>query len=496
MTVFPPHGLLDWDDDLYAYEQVAHKPDGSIRDNEIAFYVDGRNGNDSYDGRSWGRPKKTINAALAAAPERNVIFVGDMHPTATDQGTVVVNKQMRIVFTGDYLGEGGGYLIPASDTADVLEVAAHNVVIENLKIQTITRPNYTGRGFFIDGGTSGNGKADNFKLKGYHYLGPTDAASGHTTLGGTGLWLRNCGEGHVYRDVRIQNANTGWKMEHECSFGSMTNLQLVSCYKPIEMGITSSFITYGWIIIGCKAVQNTATPASHDAIVLGAFAEQMTWINCDWVEWPNQHILVAGDRNIFIKLKTSPQSVLNVTGDQNYFLEPRGLGQDWFFEGAENEIVRGRTTNAIRGGGSSTWVSHTTAATLNVTGSDWIYDLNSFSTVTSWGTTPYYVRTQSMRTLTYGTTVNTSASGGSAFKLTVTNTTPFTMANPTNSRVGQEIIYDIINASGGTMGAITWGSAFKLAGAFTNPTNGLRRTISFYYDGTNWVETSRAAANI
>jgi hypothetical protein len=46
------------------------------------------------------------------------------------------------------------------------------------------------------------------------------------------------------------------------------------------------------------------------------------------------------------------------------------------------------------------------------------------------------------------------------------------------------------------MGAITWGAAFLLAGAFTNPASTKRRTISFVFDGTNWVETNRAAADI
>lgn len=46
------------------------------------------------------------------------------------------------------------------------------------------------------------------------------------------------------------------------------------------------------------------------------------------------------------------------------------------------------------------------------------------------------------------------------------------------------------------MGAITWNAVYKLAGAFTNPADTKRRTITFGYDGTNWVEQSRAAADI
>lgn len=101
------------------------------------------------------------------------------------------------------------------------------------------------------------------------------------------------------------------------------------------------------------------------------------------------------------------------------------------------------------------------------------------------------------RDLTYSATIATDASLPSdTFKIAATNTTAFTISNPTNPTAGRKITYDITNSSGGVMGAITWGAAFKLAGAFTNPANTKRRTIGFYYDGTNWVETNRAAADI
>jgi hypothetical protein len=99
-------------------------------------------------------------------------------------------------------------------------------------------------------------------------------------------------------------------------------------------------------------------------------------------------------------------------------------------------------------------------------------------------------------TLTYGASVSTNRSLGSVFKITATNTSAFTINAPTNMRSGDELVYDITNSSGGTMGTITWNAAFLLAGAFTNPASTKRRTIRFYYDGTNWVELNRAAADI
>jgi hypothetical protein len=97
----------------------------------------------------------------------------------------------------------------------------------------------------------------------------------------------------------------------------------------------------------------------------------------------------------------------------------------------------------------------------------------------------------------YSTSITVDASAAAHVTVSATNGTAFTINAPTNARTGRSITFDIANASGTTLGVITWNVVFKLAGAFTNPANGKRRTISFKNtDGTNWVETHRAAADI
>lgn len=98
--------------------------------------------------------------------------------------------------------------------------------------------------------------------------------------------------------------------------------------------------------------------------------------------------------------------------------------------------------------------------------------------------------------LAYGVSVATDASLADHFTIVATDGVAFTIANPTNAVSGRRIVYDVKNSSGGALGAITWGVAFLLAGAFTNPASTKRRTIAFYFDGTNWVEEARAAADI
>lgn len=96
-------------------------------------------------------------------------------------------------------------------------------------------------------------------------------------------------------------------------------------------------------------------------------------------------------------------------------------------------------------------------------------------------------------TLTDAATVAVDASLGDYFVLsTAANRT---IGAPSSGIEGQEINFDILNSSGGAI-TTTWNGAFKLAGSWTDPATTKRRTIKFYYDGTNWVETSRAGADI
>lgn len=97
---------------------------------------------------------------------------------------------------------------------------------------------------------------------------------------------------------------------------------------------------------------------------------------------------------------------------------------------------------------------------------------------------------------TYSTSITPDSATGNYRKIIATDTVAFAINAPTHAKTGRHLVFDIKNSSGGSMGAITWNAVFLLAGAFSNPANGKRRTISFYYDGTNWVELNRAAADI
>lgn len=98
--------------------------------------------------------------------------------------------------------------------------------------------------------------------------------------------------------------------------------------------------------------------------------------------------------------------------------------------------------------------------------------------------------------LTYSASMTPNTLLGKVFTITVTDGVAFTINSATPQTDGQEIMFVIINSSGGAMGAVTFAGNYRLAGAFTAPANAKRRTIKFVRESGGWTELSRAAADI
>lgn len=105
-------------------------------------------------------------------------------------------------------------------------------------------------------------------------------------------------------------------------------------------------------------------------------------------------------------------------------------------------------------------------------------------------------------TVTGGTTITPGVSIIDHNSITVTDTTPWTIANPldgsnisdlTKIMVTNPQTFDILNSSGSTMGNITWGSKYVLASAIVKPLTGKHLVISFRYNYTldQWIESDR-----
>lgn len=90
---------------------------------------------------------------------------------------------------------------------------------------------------------------------------------------------------------------------------------------------------------------------------------------------------------------------------------------------------------------------------------------------------------------TYGTSVAIDAGTSTWNVITATNGTAFTIQNPGMPPTNTLLIITVKNTSGGTLGAITWDTLYKMA-SFTSPANGKSRTVTFIFNGTNWIEIS------
>lgn len=108
------------------------------------------------------------------------------------------------------------------------------------------------------------------------------------------------------------------------------------------------------------------------------------------------------------------------------------------------------------------------------------------------GTGTIITRADSVRVVNYAGSFDTDASRASHWFISTTGGSAWTINNPTQATPGMRLTYDIKNTSGGAGGAISWGAAFLLSSTVAAPGNGERVTISFYYNGTNWVQMGRA----
>jgi hypothetical protein len=110
------------------------------------------------------------------------------------------------------------------------------------------------------------------------------------------------------------------------------------------------------------------------------------------------------------------------------------------------------------------------------------------------------LRGKDQNTVTYSANMTVDASLGEYQYINVSDNSAMTItpAIPNVALNGMRMIIQIQNSTGGAMGTITWSSAFKLAGAFTNPAGGQKsRFIEFMYDGgTHWYEINRGAADV
>jgi len=103
-------------------------------------------------------------------------------------------------------------------------------------------------------------------------------------------------------------------------------------------------------------------------------------------------------------------------------------------------------------------------------------------------------------TVTYSAAPTLDAALGNDFVITITDNVAFVVAAPLNpppTGFAQDISITFRNAAGVAHGAGTWNAIFKTqATVFPAIATGFSRTVFFRWNGTNWVELVRTAADV
>lgn len=89
----------------------------------------------------------------------------------------------------------------------------------------------------------------------------------------------------------------------------------------------------------------------------------------------------------------------------------------------------------------------------------------------------------------YGPAITINAALGNVFRIVITDGVAFAIGAPTNPTSGQEISLNFVNSSGGAAGAGTFNAIYKMASnTLAVIANGSNRTVTFFYNGTNWIQ--------
>jgi hypothetical protein len=97
--------------------------------------------------------------------------------------------------------------------------------------------------------------------------------------------------------------------------------------------------------------------------------------------------------------------------------------------------------------------------------------------------------------ITYSASMTPDCAKGETQVITATNNTAFTINLPTNISARRRLRIIIRNTSGGALGVASWNALFKMS-AWTQPASGQSRSITFEWDGNNFVEVCRNAADV
>jgi hypothetical protein len=301
--------------------------------------------------------------------------------------------------------------------------------------------------------TAAGGARDHALLRGRYY-GGTQSSGCIVIRAGANIHLTDVLVNGVNGHVEITGADAAHASSNTSLVGLAINGNLLLDYAA---GTTCA----GCQVASLATTAHTALTTYQGAVAAGGVS----------LVGPNEYTSVLTNHQSYLWSGAQQEFHLSSPTGQGTIL---GLGQDgidrWRF------IVAGASGAFVFTG----------------PGSLAVYDINNSGGLTYRGAIGMNVNA-----LTYGPTVAINAALGNEYRLSVTNGNAFTMANATNALIGQRLAVTIVNNHSSALGAVTWGSNYKLAGPWVSPAPGFNRTITFRVDtATEWHEMSRTVADV
>lgn len=191
-------------------------------------------------------------------------------------------------------------------------------------------------------------------------------------------------------------------------------------------------------------------------------------------------VVEEGDQNfVFVRSSIGHSSkVLSVTSPQ-WGVPDGGVG-NVFIIGAVSPISNIVEYDSAMADKQNSLISFTRAATYTlVEGSSFG---NQLLTIPTFYSEPY------------SASITINATRGEDVAIEATDGNAFTINNPTNPQHGRRLSIYLLNSSGGSLGAITWGSEFEFTGGdLVPPLNGFWHIITFVRRTSDkWIEVNRS----
>jgi hypothetical protein len=302
------------------------------------------------------------------------------------------------------------------------------------------------------------------------------------------FWIVACLDASIYAQT--------WYF-HNCQFRNnfKTFFKSAGLY---DVSITHSIIENGYTLLDSSdAVRGTLGLRIMDNVIEGQNAIVVKTSGNHALNVSFNHIEQGGIAPVVFDFGATILAGTTALIEGNFCINPFQPMCKW---GPMNEVVSiGNSAGATVPGTGSTLHSDVT----QITGSGGVLTSigDKAGTISN---VPFTTSIGSMKTtgqpanvpvaLAYSADMYPLATAGSRFVITANNGTAFIIRPPLSPVTGQKFSFTIKNTSGGALGAITW-VAYKMA-AWVSPATGFSRSITFEYDGTDFVEVNRTSADV